>query len=455
MVDHGSITGIAFPKPTGQTAMSFTELASFLQAQTEPHILFDTRYRIIAVNQAFRKYCNPQTSVIGRTCYAVSHNYDMPCDRSGETCPLAKSRRSGKMERVLHMHHTPNGEEYVSIELTPVKNESGEITCFVEKIEPVKMAKGITERNSLQGQSPRFAHMMHQIGKAASADISILLYGESGTGKELVAQAIHRAGKRAAKPFIVVDCSGISEAHFETELFGQEKGAFSRTGSAKKGLVDAADGGTLFLDEVGDLPLSMQSKLLRLLETGAYRRPGSADPRRADIRIISATSHDLKQKADAGLFRKDLYYRLDIFPIHVPALRDRLEDIPLLVTSLLKKMAPERNLNVSDEAMYLLQTYPYPGNVRELRNFLERACLLCDDNEIKPEHLMIPENIASGNIFTPSDTLPEQTRLKQILATFRGNRKKLATMLGISERTLYRRLSELNDTSADKESGQD
>ena len=118
-------------------------------------------------------------------------------------------------------------------------------------------------------------------------------------------------------------------------------------------------------------------------------------------------------------------------------------------------MAPERNLNVSDEAMYLLQTYPYPGNVRELRNFLERACLLCDDNEIKPEHLMIPENIASGNIFTPSDTLPEQTRLKQILATFRGNRKKLATMLGISERTLYRRLSELNDTSADKESGQD
>ena len=161
--------------------MPFTELASFLQAQSEPHILFDTQYRIIAVNQAFRKYCNPQTSVIGRTCFEVSHNYDMPCDRSGETCPLAKSRRSGKTERVLHMHHTPNGEEYVSIELTPVKNESGEITCFVEKIEPVKMAKGITERNSLQGQSPSFEHMMHQIGKAASADISILLYGESGT----------------------------------------------------------------------------------------------------------------------------------------------------------------------------------------------------------------------------------------------------------------------------------
>ena len=435
--------------------MPFTELASFLQAQSEPHILFDTQYRIIAVNQAFRKYCNPQTSVIGRTCFEVSHNYDMPCDRSGETCPLAKSRRSGKTERVLHMHHTPNGEEYVSIELTPVKNESGEITCFVEKIEPVKMAKGITERNSLQGQSPSFEHMMHQIGKAASADISILLYGESGTGKELVAQAIHRAGKRAAKPFIVVDCSGISETYFETELFGQEKGAFSKTGSAKKGLVDAADGGTLFLDEVGDLPLSMQSKLLRLLETGAYRRPGSADPRRADIRIISATSHDLKQKADAGLFRKDLYYRLDIFPIHVPPLRDRLEDSPLLVTSLLKKMAPERNLSISPEAMYRLQTYPYPGNVRELRNFLERACLLCDDSEITPEHLLIPEDTTSVDTFGSANPASQQARLRQILSTFSGNRKKLAAMLGISERTLYRRLAELQNIPENDRHGLD
>ena len=317
------------------------------------------------------------------------------------------------------------------------------------------MAKGITERNSLQGQSPSFEHMMHQIGKAASADISILLYGESGTGKELVAQAIHRAGKRAAKPFIVVDCSGISETYFETELFGQEKGAFSKTGSAKKGLVDAADGGTLFLDEVGDLPLSMQSKLLRLLETGAYRRPGSADPRRADIRIISATSHDLKQRADAGLFRKDLYYRLDIFPIHVPPLRDRLEDIPLLVTSLLKKMAPERNLSISPEAMYRLQTYPYPGNVRELRNFLERACLLCDDSEITPEHLLIPEDTTSVDTFGSANPASQQARLRQILSTFSGNRKKLAAMLGISERTLYRRLAELQNIPENDRHGLD
>ncbi len=422
--------------------MSFTELTSFLQAQTEPHILFDTQYQIIAVNQAFRKYCNPGNSVIGRPCYEVSHNYDMPCDRSGETCPLAKSRHSGKPERVLHMHHTPNGEEYVSIELTPIKNLSGEITCFVEKIEPVKMAKGLTEKNSLQGQSATFRKMMHLVDKAASADINILLHGESGTGKELVAQAIHRAGKRAAKPFIPVDCSGISEPHFESELFGQERGTHSRTG--KKGLVDAADGGTLFFDEVGDLPLSIQSKLTRLLETGAYRRAGSADLRRADVRIISATSHDLLKKAENGLFRKDLYYRLTTFPIQVPALKDRLEDIPLLIDSLLQKMAPEKNLTVSDEAMYLLQTYPYPGNVRELRNFLERACLLCENNEIHPEHLLLPELENDEKEPVPAQPVSDM-QLRQLLSAFRGKRKVLAKMLGISERTLYRRLSELHD----------
>lgn len=423
--------------------MSFTELSSFLQAQTEPHILFDREYRIIAVNHAFRKYCNPQTSVIGRTCYEVSHNYEMPCDHSGETCPLAKSRRSGKSERVLHMHHTPEGEEYVSIELTPIKNASGEITCFVEKIEPVKIAKGQTVKNSLTGKSPAFTRMMNLVEKAAQSDINILLYGESGTGKELVAQAIHRTGKRAAKPFIVVDCSGISEAHFESELFGQERPAHSRTGSGKKGLVDAADGGTLFLDEVGDLPLSVQSKLLHLLETGAYRRHGSADLRRADIRVISATSHNLRKKAVDNLFRKDLYYRLDIFPIHVPSLRNRLEDIPLLIASLLEKVVPERNLSVSDEAMFLLQTYPYPGNVRELHNFLERASLLCDSHEIRPEHLLIPEP-ENDEKPTPEQIAPD-TPSGQLLSTFRGKRKTLAKMLGISERTLYRRLSELHE----------
>lgn len=425
--------------------MPFTELISFLQAQTEPHILFDTQYRIIATNQAFRKYSNHQTSVIGRFCYEVSHNYDMPCDSSGETCPLAKSRLSGKPERVLHMHHTPNGKEYVSIELIPVKNASGEITGFVEKIEPVKMANALAEQNHLQGQSIAYLKMMDLVEKAASTDINTLLHGESGTGKELVARTIHRASKRAAKPFITIDCSGIPETHFESELFGQERKTRSGTGTVKKGLIDATDGGTLFLDEIGDIPLSVQPKLLRLLETGAYRRTGSAELRHADIRIISSTNHDLGKKSENNLFRKDLYYRLNVFPIHVPPLKDRLEDIPLLVTALLQKTAPEKNLNVSGEAMHLLQTYRYPGNVRELRNLLERACLLCEDSEIRPEHLLLPTPENRDGAELPVQVSLDM-QLRQLLPTFRGTRKVLAKTLGISERTLYRRLSELHET---------
>lgn len=421
--------------------MPFTELHSFLEVQAEPHILFDNDYRIIAVNNAFRKYCNPQSSVIGRTCYEVSHNYEAPCDRSGETCPLAKSRRSGKSERVLHMHHTPNGEEYVSIELTPIKNQEGDITCFVEKIEPVKIAKGQTERNSLTGKAPAFSKMMNLIEKAASSDINVLLCGESGTGKGLAAQAIHQSGKRAAKPFIVVDCSGLSEIWFESELFGQERGTPSLSGSRKKGLIDSASGGTLFLDEVSDIPLSMQARLLRLLETGTYRRLGSADPRRAGTRIIASTSRDLEKMVKKELFRADLYYRLNIFPIHVPSLRERQEDIPHLTAFLLKKIAPDKKMTLSDEAMFLLQTYPFPGNIRELRNFLERAILLAQTQEIQPEHLLlpVPPNPPGPVTATGEDDVP----LRQLITSFKGSRKTLAKMLGMSERTLYRRLSDM------------
>lgn len=421
--------------------MPFTELSSFLEAQTEPHILFDREYRIIAVNGAFRKYCNPQSSVIGRTCYEVSHNYEMPCDRSGETCPLAKSRRSGKSERVLHMHHTPNGEEYVSIELTPIKNGAGDITCFVEKIEPVKLAKGQTERNSLTGKSPAFLRMMDLVEKAASSGVNVLLSGESGTGKELVAQAIHRSGKRAAKPFIVIDCSGLSELWFESELFGQERQTPSAAGSRRKGLIDSASGGTLFLDEVGDIPLSMQAKLLRLLETGTYRRLGSADPRRADIRIIASTSRNLKEMVQKELFRADLYYRLNIFPIHVPALRERQEDIVPLATVLLKRIAPDKKMTLSDEAVFQLQTYPFPGNIRELHNFLERAILLSETQKIQPEHLLLP--VQENNQTDSAALNPDDAQLRQLSSSFRGNRKTLARMMGISERTLYRRLAEM------------
>jgi two-component system response regulator HydG len=370
------------------------ELVSFIEMAPEPHILFDRDYRVIAANKAYRAQYGGGRGVIGRTCYDVSHHYSVPCDRAGEACPLARSLESEQRERVVHLHQTPRGEEYVNIELSPVRNGAGEIAWFVEKMEPLKVARGVSERSGLIGRSPAFQRMLELVARVAPSGASVLLQGESGTGKELVAQAVHDASKRADHPFVTVDCSGLPETLFESELFGHEKGAFTGAIARKEGLIEAASGGTLFLDELGDIPLTMQVKLLRLLETGTYRRVGSNELRRADIRLVSATHRPLKQMVAEGRFRQDLFFRVNTFPITVPSLRERSEDLPLLIESLLERVAPGRRLTVSQPAMRALAAYPFPGNVRELRNVLERASLMCDGDEIGLPHL--DEEVCSG-----------------------------------------------------------
>ena len=421
----------------------FAELASFLEAQTEPHLLFDRDYRILAVNAAFRQYAQVDDSVIGRTCYELSHRYTAPCDQSGETCPRARSLLSGKPECDVHLHHTPHGEEYVNIELTPVRDSSGAITGFVERMKPVYESKGLENGRNLVGRSASFQKMLALATRVAPSDAVVLLAGESGTGKELVAQAIHHASRRPQAPFIAVDCSGIPETLFESELFGHERGAFTGAVARKQGLVEAAAGGTLFLDEVGEIPLSMQVKLLRLLETGTFRRVGSTELQYANIRVISATHRNLQHMVQNGHFRADLFYRLNIFPIPVPPLRERQGDLPLLAKALLARVAPDRKLSLTPAALQQLLEHPFPGNVRELRNLLERAALLCDGDLISPEHLLQPEAVAA--IKPPSGTQDNisDAVLRQWLTDFQGNRKELARALGMSERTLYRRIREL------------
>ena len=300
--------------------------------------------------------------------------------------------------------------------------------------------------------------MLELIARVAPSDASVLLQGESGTGKELVASAVHEASRRAEGPFVVVDCSGLPETLFESEVFGHERGAFTGAAARKPGLVEAASGGTLFLDEVGDIPLGMQVKLLRLLETGTYRRLGSTELRRADIRLVSATHRALKRMIAEGSFRQDLYFRINTFPITVPALREREGDLSLLVDSLLERVAPQRRLHLSAAAMRVLAAYPFPGNVRELRNVLERASLMCDGEIIGSEHLaeeilrpdleMLPhsptEALSTG--LAPHrdesfdlDAVQRQALLRAV-RSHRGSRHELARKLGISERTLYRRL---------------
>jgi DNA-binding NtrC family response regulator len=274
-----------------------------------------------------------------------------------------------------------------------------------------------------------------------------------------------------------VDCSSLPENLFESELFGHERGAFTGANTARGGLVEAASGGTLFLDEVGDIPLTMQVKLLRLLETGTYRRVGSTEQRHADIRVVSATHRDLDQMVAQGRFREDLYYRLSTFPIHLPALRERRDDVPLLAAALLERVASQRKLSLSSESTKILKQQNYPGNVRELRNLLERATLLCDGTVLEATH--ITQALASGrgnsapnsppavqlesrtpnaSISWPARTNPASLQpfaapdalsaaalaaLSELAKSHTGSRAELAIKLGISERSLYRKLKAL------------
>jgi DNA-binding NtrC family response regulator len=435
------------------------ELVSYLEGLPEPHILFDRQYRILAANAAYRRQFAPHGSVVGRTCYEVSHRYAVPCDQAGESCPLARARESGQRERVLHLHHTPQGEAYVNIELVPLRDAGGEQAFFVEKMEPLRVAQGEAAAQGLIGRAPAFQQMLELVARVGPSRASVLLLGESGTGKELVARAVHEASPRASAPLVVVDCASLAETLFESEVFGHERGAFTGASAAKVGLVESASGGTLFLDEVGDIPPGMQVKLLRLLESGTYRRVGSTELRRSDVRVVSATHRDLPAMVADGRFREDLYYRLATFPIQLPALRERAEDIPLLAEALLARVAPERRLVLSAGALQRLAGHAFPGNVRELRNVLERVALLCDGTVIESAHVERALGTAPrvGRSNLPAAPRPEpgaqpaprslreveSETLRAQLAIHRGSRAELARTLGISERSLYRKLRAL------------
>ncbi len=448
------------------------ELVSFLEGLTDPHILLDDRYRILAANGAYRRQFGVSGgteggaagSAVGRTCHVVSHHASVPCDQAGESCPLAQARASGQRERVLHVHHTAQGEEYVQIELAPVAGADGTTGFFVEKMVPLPLAaQPVPSAQGLIGRSLAFQKMLGLVARVAPARAAVLLLGESGTGKELVAHAVHQGSLRARRALVPVDCSSLPEALFESELFGHEKGAFTGAAQARPGLVEAADGGTLFLDEVGDIPMPLQVKLLRLLETGTYRRVGSTELRHADLRVVSATHRNLQHMVAAGRFREDLYYRLSTFPIHLPPLRERQGDTALLARALLDRVAPPpRALQLSGAALALLEAQPYPGNVRELRNLLERTALLCDSDTIGAEHVQqalacglpplvseVEEGAAEPRASAALAWSSRQRRLlddqalQQALAAHHGSRAALAQQLGISERSLYRRLKAL------------
>ncbi|HFE38214.1 MAG TPA: AAA family ATPase [Gammaproteobacteria bacterium] len=339
-------------KPNSQH--SWSEIISMLESIPDPAVLIGLDYKILAVNHAYEQnYETTSRRAQQKFCYEISHRYTRPCDEAGETCPLKHSLSSGQPHRVLHLHYTPRGDEHVDVEMHPILDKDRKPCYFLETMRTSKVASSRADGDGLIGRSPPFNHMLELIERAAPTEVNILLLGESGTGKELVSQAIHKVSKHASGPFVALECSGLTESLFESELFGHEKGAFTGAVNRKIGLVEVARGGTLFLDEIGDIPYAMQVKLLRLIESQTYRRVGSTESQKADFRLICATHHNLQAQVAEGKFRQDLFYRISAFPIELPSLRDRLGDIPLLINYLLKKNSPKASLKL-DEAAHLL-----------------------------------------------------------------------------------------------------
>jgi transcriptional regulator with GAF, ATPase, and Fis domain len=267
------------------------------------------------------------------------------------------------------------------------------------------------------GASARMQQVYRLIGQCAATNTTVLITGESGTGKELIARAIHHNSLRKTRPFVAVDCNALSESLLESELFGHVKGAFTGAVSNKKGMFEIAEGGTLFLDEIGTIPLATQAKLLRAIQEREFRAVGDTRSQGANFRLIAATNRDLQAMVAEGTFRDDLYYRINVFPIPAPALRDRREDIPALAYHFAKSFGEELGKNVdeiSDGAMSLLMSYDWPGNVRELENALHRATILATDNVLRKAHLLSIMEAQPGLVQDVPRTGEELKRLKKL-----------------------------------------
>ena len=302
------------------------------------------------------------------------------------------------------------------------------------------------------GQSPNFTKALYTAAKVSKTNSSICIFGESGSGKEVLADAIHYTSNYADGPFIKVNCASIPESLIESELFGYEKGAF--TGANTKGRIgklEAANHGTLFLDELGEMPKSMQAKLLRALQEHEITRIGGTKPIKLNFRLITATNRNLEEMVQNNEFREDLYYRICVIPIHLPALRERQSDIPLLAKYFLHNMNLTENTDYtfSSDVLQYLSNYEWPGNIRELKNCIERMCILCPDHEITSEYL--PPNIVKNTHLTITDqattynlkNILEKTEyetLRVVLSLTNGNRTKAIEMLGISKRSFYMKL---------------
>ena len=352
--------------------------------------------------------------------------------------------------------------DYISKPFSPLEELRLFLRRMAEKVHLVEENQFLRERvdtesdlHGIVGSSAKIQDVLRMISRLKDTRTPVLISGESGTGKELVARAIHFRGSFANRPFVAVDCGSLVPTLIESELFGYEKGAFTGALRSKTGLFQSANGGTIFLDEIGELPLEMQAKLLRVLQEKEIRPVGSNQKVKVDVRVVAATNRDLEAEYRNGTFRKDLYFRLNVVTVHLPALRERRSDIPMLAHWFLDRHAPDSAMQVTHTAMKCLLQYDWPGNVRELENCIERAVALGDGKIIDLSDL--PPTIASAS---PSADVPvsaitgavsstdlediERATIERVFEQVKGDKAMAGKMLGISRATLYRKLKRYN-----------
>ena len=411
-----------------------------------PAVVVDSSYRILTSNLLYRDAFAGGMPVEGECCYKVSHQRDVPCGQAGESCPLDHARNTRVQARSLHVHSRPHGNVHEEVTVHPLVDEHGTVTAFVERHRLLTAASASASPGKLVGRSAPFMRMLELVTRGAPSQSTILLLGESGTGKERVARVLHSLSERAAAPFfcrltVRVSPSRCSRANCSATKRARSRGRSPGSAASWKRPIEP-----WYPAKVGDVPLTEQVKLLRLLETGIFRRVGGIDELRSDFRLLCATNRNLGQMVETGSFRRDLYFRISAFPIHLPPLRERRDDIPVLVDLFLKMATGHDPKRVSAEALAMLEAYEFPGNVRELHNLIERACLLADGDELLPEHFpdLDAHTTPPPPIAFPASVVPlaqaEHDYLTAVAARFQGSRLELASVLGISPRTLYRKL---------------
>ncbi|OGP51080.1 MAG: hypothetical protein A2Y79_00585 [Deltaproteobacteria bacterium RBG_13_43_22] len=430
---------------------SETLFEAVLNTVSDAITVIDKDLNVLFQNEAVQQTYGPK---IGEKCYAAYRGRQEPC----ENCIILDVIKDGKPKRALRDVQLPDGNIlWMEVFSGPFKDRQGKIIGATEVVRNVTEQVRLSEEcvtlrremerqaqfNNIITQSKRMKAIFRLIERVASTMSSVLITGESGTGKELIARAIVFNSDRKDKPFVTVNCGAIPENLLESELFGHVRGSFTGAIKDHKGLIETADSGTLFLDEVGEIPLPVQVKLLRFLQEGETRRVGDTKVRKFDVRIISATNRNLEEAIRDGIFREDLFFRLNVIPIFLPPLRERKEDIPPLANHLLQRLCDAHSRNVtgiSSQTLRAFMTYPWPGNVREMENVIEYTLHLTDEgNPIRPEQLP-PKLLSKTEVsWSPQDFVSIEEYTKQSIQALQSDHSEdqIAEKLGISRKNLW------------------